>query len=176
MRYPASEKAEIIELVERSHLPAKRTLDKLDGYAGAKPVRIGNASASYEQHDVWGAILDAAYIHTRTRDKLPERVWPMVKRQVELAAENWATRTARVLVPSTSTPETSNSCASRLPRVVPSSWPLSHTVAAESTPSKRSTAFGRNSGPAGKVSTWSPMGFASGTWGGSTANGNCTFV
>ena len=29
MRCPASEKAEIIELVEQSHLPAKRTLDKL---------------------------------------------------------------------------------------------------------------------------------------------------
>ena len=29
MRYPASEKAEIIKLVEQSHLPAKRTLDKL---------------------------------------------------------------------------------------------------------------------------------------------------
>jgi transposase len=29
MRYPASEKAEIIELVEQSHLPARRTLDKL---------------------------------------------------------------------------------------------------------------------------------------------------
>ena len=29
MRYAASEKAEIIELVEQSHLPAKRTLDKL---------------------------------------------------------------------------------------------------------------------------------------------------
>src|SRR6201992_3414127 len=27
MRYPASEKAEIIQLVEQSHLPAKRTLD-----------------------------------------------------------------------------------------------------------------------------------------------------
>jgi GH15 family glucan-1,4-alpha-glucosidase len=67
----------------------ERTLDNLDGYAGAKPVRIGNASAQYEQHDVWGAILDAAYIHSRTRDKLPERVWPMVKRQVELAEENW---------------------------------------------------------------------------------------
>ena len=26
MRYPASEKAEIIKLVEQSHLPAKRTL------------------------------------------------------------------------------------------------------------------------------------------------------
>jgi GH15 family glucan-1,4-alpha-glucosidase len=67
----------------------ERELDRLDGYAGARPVRIGNASADYDQHDVWGAILDAAYIHSRTRDKLPERVWPMVKRQVELAEQNW---------------------------------------------------------------------------------------
>ena len=29
MRYPASEKLEIIRLVESSHLPAKRTLDHL---------------------------------------------------------------------------------------------------------------------------------------------------
>ena len=29
MRYTASEKTEIIQLVEQSHLPAKRTLDKL---------------------------------------------------------------------------------------------------------------------------------------------------
>lgn len=29
MRYPASEKLEIIRLVEQSHLPAKRTLEKL---------------------------------------------------------------------------------------------------------------------------------------------------
>ena len=29
MRYPASEKLEIIRLVEKSHLPAKQTLDRL---------------------------------------------------------------------------------------------------------------------------------------------------
>jgi len=29
MRYPASEKLEIIRIVERSHLPAKQTLDML---------------------------------------------------------------------------------------------------------------------------------------------------
>ena len=29
MRYPASEKLEIIRIVEQSQLPAKRTLDKL---------------------------------------------------------------------------------------------------------------------------------------------------
>ena len=30
MRYPASEKLEIIRLVEQSHLSARRTLQKLD--------------------------------------------------------------------------------------------------------------------------------------------------
>ena len=33
MRYPASEKLEIIRLVEQSHLPVRRTLEKL-GIAG----------------------------------------------------------------------------------------------------------------------------------------------
>ena len=67
----------------------EKTLGYLEGYGGARPVRIGNASYEYEQHDIWGAILDAAWIHARTRDRLPERVWPMVKRQVENAVENW---------------------------------------------------------------------------------------
>jgi alpha,alpha-trehalase len=67
----------------------EQALDQLEGYGGARPVRVGNASYRYEQHDVWGAILDAAYIHSRSSERLPERVWPMVKRQVELAVENW---------------------------------------------------------------------------------------
>src|SRR5204863_4335364 len=47
------------------------------------------ASYRYEQHDVWGGLLDAAYIHARTSEGLPDRVWPMVRRQVELAVEKW---------------------------------------------------------------------------------------
>jgi GH15 family glucan-1,4-alpha-glucosidase len=67
----------------------ERTLDHLSGYEGARPVRIGNEAYKYKQHDVWGAVLDAAYLHARSRDKLPERVWPIVKNQVENAAEHW---------------------------------------------------------------------------------------
>ena len=37
MRYPASEKLEIIRLVEQSHLPVRRTLEKL----GIQPARFG---------------------------------------------------------------------------------------------------------------------------------------
>ena len=39
MRYPASEKLEIIRLVEQSHLPAKQTLDKL-GIPRSGSVRV----------------------------------------------------------------------------------------------------------------------------------------
>jgi GH15 family glucan-1,4-alpha-glucosidase len=67
----------------------ERALDWLGGYDGARPVRVGNAAYEYRQHDVWGAVLDAAYLHARSRDKLPERVWPIVRKQVEMAVENW---------------------------------------------------------------------------------------
>ena len=40
MRYPASEKLEIIRIVEQSHLPAKRTLDQL-GIARVKQHIVG---------------------------------------------------------------------------------------------------------------------------------------
>jgi alpha,alpha-trehalase len=67
----------------------ERTLDHLSGYEGARPVRVGNAAYAQEQHDVWGAILDSFYLHTKSRDHLPERIWPILVKQVESALENW---------------------------------------------------------------------------------------
>ena len=68
---------------------AERTLDHLSGYDGARPVRVGNAAYRQDQHDVWGAILDSFYLHTKSRDQLPERVWPILVKQVEAALEHW---------------------------------------------------------------------------------------
>ncbi len=65
------------------------TLDHLHGYEGAKPVRIGNGAYNHRQHDVWGAVLDSVYLHTKSRDRLDERIWPILKRQVEQAIGNW---------------------------------------------------------------------------------------
>jgi alpha,alpha-trehalase len=67
----------------------EETLDHLSGYEGARPVRIGNGAYNQEQHDVWGALLDSVYLHTTSRDHLPERLWPMLKKQVETAIERW---------------------------------------------------------------------------------------
>jgi GH15 family glucan-1,4-alpha-glucosidase len=71
-----------------SELP-EYTLDHLSGYNGARPVRVGNAAYHQDQHDVWGAILDSFYLHTKSRDQLPERVWPILVKQVESAIANW---------------------------------------------------------------------------------------
>jgi alpha,alpha-trehalase len=64
-------------------------LDHLSGYDQARPIRVGNAAYEFEQHDVWGAMLDAAYLYARSRGGLPERVWPAVMRLVENAVERW---------------------------------------------------------------------------------------
>jgi GH15 family glucan-1,4-alpha-glucosidase len=64
-------------------------LRHLDGYEGARPVRIGNEAYRQRQNDVWGAVLDSVYLHTRSRDRLDERVWPVLRRQVESALEHW---------------------------------------------------------------------------------------
>jgi GH15 family glucan-1,4-alpha-glucosidase len=65
------------------------TLDHLDGYEGARPVRIGNGAYQQRQHDVWGAVIESVYLHVRSRDHLDERLWPILKRQVEQALAHW---------------------------------------------------------------------------------------
>ncbi len=67
----------------------EQELTHLSGYEHSRPVRIGNGAYNQAQHDVWGAVLDSIYLHTRSRDQLPDRLWPIIKRQVESALTKW---------------------------------------------------------------------------------------
>ncbi len=67
----------------------EQILEHLSGYEGAQPVRIGNAAYGQCQHDMWGAVLDSVYLHTKSRDRLDERIWPILVRQVEAALDHW---------------------------------------------------------------------------------------
>ena len=64
-------------------------IEELHGYEGARPVRIGNAAVHQQQLDVWGTMLDSVYLHAKSRDQLPEPLWPILLRQVEQAATHW---------------------------------------------------------------------------------------
>ena len=65
------------------------TRDDLTGYAGARPVRIGNGAFDQRQNDVFGAVLDSILLHTRHSQRLPRRLWPIVQTQAECATEVW---------------------------------------------------------------------------------------
>ena len=65
------------------------TRDDLSGYAGARPVRIGNGAFDQRQNDVFGAVLDSILLHTKKSERLPRRLWPIVQSQVECATRVW---------------------------------------------------------------------------------------
>ncbi len=65
------------------------TRDELSGYAGARPVRIGNGAFDQRQNDVYGAVLDSILLHTRRSGRLPRRLWPIVQAQAECATRVW---------------------------------------------------------------------------------------
>jgi GH15 family glucan-1,4-alpha-glucosidase len=67
----------------------EETLDHLSGYAGARPVRIGNGAYDQRQNDVFGAVLDSFLLHTRHSERLPRRLWPIVQAQSECATQVW---------------------------------------------------------------------------------------
>ena len=65
------------------------TRDDLSGYAGARPVRIGNGAFDQRQNDVFGAALDSILVHSRRSQRLPRRLWPVVQAQATCATDVW---------------------------------------------------------------------------------------
>jgi alpha,alpha-trehalase len=68
----------------------ERTLDHLEGYGGAQPVRIGNGAFDQRQNDVWGALLDSIYLHEKAlRGSGTPADRRLIRDQVEAAIEAW---------------------------------------------------------------------------------------
>ena len=52
-------------------------------------MRVGNGAFSQVQNDVYGALVDSLYIHTKADRSVPPQIWPIVADQVETAAAIW---------------------------------------------------------------------------------------
>ncbi len=67
----------------------ERVLEHLTGYEGAYPVRVGNGAHGQRQNDVYGAVLDSLYLHTKEYGHNSQRLWPVIEDQVNRAIATW---------------------------------------------------------------------------------------
>jgi GH15 family glucan-1,4-alpha-glucosidase len=65
------------------------TLDELEGYRGARPVRVGNDAARQFQLDVYGSLLDLAWGWHRRGRSPDDDYWRFLVELVDCAATRW---------------------------------------------------------------------------------------
>ena len=95
------------------HPRAERTLDGWPGYAGSRPVRVGNGAADQHQLDNYGWVLDAAWLLTQAGHRLNSETWRALRR---------LRRPRRRRSGASPTPASGRSAATRNITCTPSSW------------------------------------------------------
>ena len=72
----------------RTQLP-EQELRHLDGYRGSAPVRIGNAAARQLQLDIYGELMDSAYLYDKWVQPLSSDQWDAVGVRTQWVCDNW---------------------------------------------------------------------------------------
>ena len=80
---------DVLYKIDGTRSPEEVDLDHLSGYAGSRPVRIGNAAADQLQLDIYGALMDSIYLANKYGAPISHDAWKTVTRSVEWVCENW---------------------------------------------------------------------------------------
>lgn len=64
-------------------------LDHLNGYRGSRPVRIGNGAYDQIQLDIYGELMDAAYLYSKHAAPVSYDLWVSLRGLVEWVCDNW---------------------------------------------------------------------------------------
>jgi len=65
-------------------------LEGIDGYRSSRPVRIGNAAVDQFQLDVYGYLLDTAWLYHRHGGVIHESLWSMIEGVIDVVADRWS--------------------------------------------------------------------------------------
>ena len=79
----------IMYRVDGSSDLTEETLDHFEGWRGSRPVRIGNGAADQLQLDIYGEMLDAAYLGDVNGLQVYHEGWQQVSRVVDWLCDNW---------------------------------------------------------------------------------------
>jgi trehalose-phosphatase len=76
-------------LVSGRHLPPEADIAELAGYAGSRPVRVGNAAERQVQLDVFGPIVDLIWLLSIEGAPLSGQHWQLVQAMVSAVEKRW---------------------------------------------------------------------------------------
>ena len=83
------DRLQIVYTVKGGQDLTERTLDHLEGWRASRPVRVGNAAAGQTQLDIYGELLDAAYLHLDAMPDLQQDTWQVLALLADRAAQRW---------------------------------------------------------------------------------------
>lgn len=69
--------------------PEEREITDVPGYRGSLPVRIGNEARTQHQLDVYGWVVDAAWLMTDSGHELHGETWRAVRGVADVVADRW---------------------------------------------------------------------------------------
>ena len=74
-------------------------IPQLSGYRGSRPVRVGNGAVHQLQLDVYGELLDSAYLFARFGGVISATLWRELRAIVNLAIDRWQLPDASIWEP-----------------------------------------------------------------------------
>ncbi|KQR62672.1 glycoside hydrolase family 15 protein [Acidovorax sp. Leaf160] len=80
---------QIMYALDGSATAEEQELTHMAGYAGSRPVRIGNAAHKQTQLDIFGELLDSAYLSNKYGDPIHYQGWQHVRTIVDYVIEHW---------------------------------------------------------------------------------------
>jgi GH15 family glucan-1,4-alpha-glucosidase len=79
----------IMYRVDGSSDLTEETLDHFEGWRGSRPVRIGNGAADQLQLDIYGELLDSAYLGDQYGMQVYHEGWQQVSKLVDWLCDHW---------------------------------------------------------------------------------------
>ncbi|MBW3648899.1 MAG: hypothetical protein KY440_14225, partial [Actinobacteria bacterium] len=90
-------------------VPDERDIDGVAGWAGSRPIRVGNGASGQRQYDSLGLFAEAVSVYVQVGGELDDRTWALVRRLADQVSDDdpgqvkdsngiWEMRTAKPLV------------------------------------------------------------------------------
>ncbi|SMD22757.1 trehalose-phosphatase [Lentzea albidocapillata] len=86
---PGPERLHPLYTLHGTQLGAEAVIESLPGYAGSRPVRVGNLANQQVQLDVFGPVVDLVVQLATARGALSDADWAMVQAMAEAVSRRW---------------------------------------------------------------------------------------